>query len=301
MAGRERTPGNFMSFRSLIAAPAYGALRTGRALSGSADPAGSFRALIFHGVTERQADAFIRLLDFIENRFGFLTPEDAAGQLDGSAAIGELKAGTCLLTFDDGFLSNHEIVAPILERKGVSALFFVCPGLVDLQPSEREDAVRRAMFRSSPPPEVEPLMGWDRIAELRQAGHTIGAHSIDHRRLAGLGAADLAAAIGPDGDRIEQETGRRPDWFAFPFGDIDSVDQAALAKIGRHYRYCRSGVRGLNVAGKSPLAVCADHVDLDQNFSWHKLAVAGGLWRRYAARRKVLQKYARDAAQSATP
>ncbi len=290
-----------MNFRSFVAAPAYGFLRVRRILAGNGDPAGSFRVLIFHGVTAEQQPGFDRLLGFIGKRFGFLSPEDAAARLAGNRESQPPGPAPCLLSFDDGFQSNAGIVAPILDRHGVTALFFVCPGLIDLEPSERGEAVRRAMFRGRPPADVEPLMDWDAIRALQQAGHTIGAHSTDHRRLAGLDPASMAAAVGPDGDRIEAETGKRPDWFAYPFGDIDSIDGDALAHISRRYRYCRSGVRGLNSAGSSPLAVCADHVDLDGTFAWQKLSVSGGLWGRYRSRRRTLRSYAAGTGHNAAP
>jgi peptidoglycan/xylan/chitin deacetylase (PgdA/CDA1 family) len=38
--------------------------------------------------------------------------------------------GTCALTFDDGSADNASVLPPLLERLGVAATVFVCPGLV---------------------------------------------------------------------------------------------------------------------------------------------------------------------------
>src|SRR6476620_1223516 len=35
------------------------------------------------------------------------------------------------LTFDDGLRNNVEVAYPILKKLGLSATFFVCPGLID--------------------------------------------------------------------------------------------------------------------------------------------------------------------------
>ena len=36
-----------------------------------------------------------------------------------------------LLSFDDGFREVHDVVAPLLERKGVPAIFFINPAFID--------------------------------------------------------------------------------------------------------------------------------------------------------------------------
>ncbi|MFN8349540.1 MAG: polysaccharide deacetylase family protein [Spirosomataceae bacterium] len=41
------------------------------------------------------------------------------------------KAKGIFLTVDDGMLNNYEILAPILEQHGLTALFAVCPAMID--------------------------------------------------------------------------------------------------------------------------------------------------------------------------
>lgn len=41
------------------------------------------------------------------------------------------KAQGIFLTVDDGMLNNYEILAPILEEHGLTALFAICPALID--------------------------------------------------------------------------------------------------------------------------------------------------------------------------
>lgn len=42
-----------------------------------------------------------------------------------------IPSGSFLLTFDDGFREVHDIIAPILEKKGVPAIFFINPAFID--------------------------------------------------------------------------------------------------------------------------------------------------------------------------
>jgi len=42
-----------------------------------------------------------------------------------------LPQGSFLLTFDDGFREVYDIIAPLLEKKGVPAIFFINPAFID--------------------------------------------------------------------------------------------------------------------------------------------------------------------------
>jgi peptidoglycan/xylan/chitin deacetylase (PgdA/CDA1 family) len=181
-----------------------------------------------------------------------------------------------VLNFDDGFKGNRDVAERLLAPRDIKASFFVSPALVGR----------------------DGYMGWNDLGALAKSGHVIGAHGMSHRRLAGLRGNDLESEVVQPSAAIAAELGQPPEWFAFPFGDIDSIDAAALTLIGRHYRLCRSGVRGPNVPGTHRLAVLADHVDLNASFAWQRLTVAGGLDGRYAQARERLRRWAAEAANS---
>jgi len=63
------------------------------------------------------------------------------------------------------------------------------------------------------------VMDWREISDL--AAHplvTIGAHGVTHAALSKLDEARARAEITGSGDRLEQQTGRRPAHFCYPFG-----------------------------------------------------------------------------------
>lgn len=43
----------------------------------------------------------------------------------------QLPGNTFLLTFDDGFREVHDVIAPLLEAKGIPAIFFINPAFID--------------------------------------------------------------------------------------------------------------------------------------------------------------------------
>jgi len=287
--------------RELLAYPALAGFAMRRLVVPAAPPAGAFRILLLHGVSKAQADSFVRLLDSIAATSGFLTVAEAEARLLGAARADDTGRVPFLLSLDDGFLSNFDVVRPILNQRGLKALFFVCPGLIDLAPAEQADAVAQNLFGGSPLNAVEPLMGWDEITALAGDGHVIGAHSMTHARLSAIDGDRLEDEVRTSGERIVEVAGTTPRWFAWPFGDIASIDAAGLGVIARHFRFCRSGVRGMNSSATDPFAIRADHIDLAAATAWQRLTLQGGLDGRYRDARQRLDDMAREIAHSAAP
>ena len=77
----------------------------------------------FRTVPEFKSD-----LEFFLSRFEPVTLGDIVGALNGTRT---LSRPSFHLTFDDGFREMYDVVAPILQRAGVSATFFVTTGFLD--------------------------------------------------------------------------------------------------------------------------------------------------------------------------
>jgi len=81
--------------------------------------------LLYHGVPRRSegdrldADSFERQLVFLKANFRFIHPADA------TRSRGGFRGSCVLLTFDDGFRNNAELVAPLLRKHRIPALFFI--------------------------------------------------------------------------------------------------------------------------------------------------------------------------------
>ncbi|MEU2158878.1 polysaccharide deacetylase family protein [Streptomyces sp. NPDC019396] len=112
---------------------------------------------------------------------------------------------TVLITFDDGYRDNITHAAPILERLGIRAVFFVCTGLLG---------------RRSEQPRQDHLT-YEECDRLAADGHLIAAHTRTHPHLdlapadqvseETLGSlADIKARYGPGAARL----------FAYPYGGI---------------------------------------------------------------------------------
>ncbi len=82
-------------------------------------------AIMYHGIPDQPdalgmgREAFEEQMLFLRDHFEFVTPDwkRRPGQ--------NFSRMQVLLTFDDGFLNNAEVAAPILRRLGIPAVFFV--------------------------------------------------------------------------------------------------------------------------------------------------------------------------------
>lgn len=124
------------------------------------------------------------------------------------------------LTFDDGFANFGVHAAPILLDRGMTATLFVVSRHVG----------RTNAWRGNPAPSIPtlPLLGWDALGRLHDAGFEIGAHTRTHPALDARAAA-LEDEIEGSSEDIVRALGCRPSSFAYPYGG-GSGPATALAR-----------------------------------------------------------------------
>lgn len=258
---------------------------------------GQFQIVILHDIAEDQYDALRSFLDFVEREHGFITPSEAEALLSTEPSRQNGRGLPCLLSFDDGFRSAGQVARRILPYYQAKALFFICPGLVDL-PRERQGAsIVANVLGGRPPGRACPdLMTWPEITELQKDGHVVGAHGSMHLKLSEVDDAIATREILCARDRLGEQLGHAPSWYAYAFGDIGAISAQALRTILHQFKYCRSGVRGSNGRRNSHGILMAQEIDLDAPTRYHRAILHGGLDIRYLAARRRLRQYAAKAA-----
>src|ERR1043165_2230923 len=78
---------------------------------------------MYHGTPRRDAAALERQLRFLRLAFPVVPLDKLAERGKGRARVA--------LTFDDGLRNNVDVAYPILQKLGLTATFFVCPGLIE--------------------------------------------------------------------------------------------------------------------------------------------------------------------------
>lgn len=133
------------------------------------------------------------------------------------------------VTVDDGFL---DCLVPLLDRPERGIQLFVPTAEIG----------GRAHWLGD-----EPLLGWDEVRKLAQAGVAIGSHARHHGPLVELAPAELAAELEGSRSDLERENVPQSPAVAYPHGARDEKVRAAAIKAG--FRAALTTAKGRNGHG----------------------------------------------------
>jgi len=143
---------------------------------------------------------------------------------------GKLPPNPVVLTFDDGYVDAATEALPRLTQRGQKATFFVISGFCAQDASTRVSHWQRQ------------FLTWPEVAALRDAGMEIGSHTVGHRRLPNLTAAELRAEVRDSRAALESFLGDPVEFFAYPYNDQSRWVRRAVETAG--YRGAVVGSRG---------------------------------------------------------
>lgn len=124
----------------------------------------------------------------------------------------ELPDRTIAITVDDAYTSVYEQAWPRLKKAGLPFTLFVSTDAVD---------------RGTP-----GYMSWEQIRELKAAGVEIGSQTASHPHLPDIELDQVKVELDRAAQRIADETGERPELFAYPYGEYGSAIQRIVAARG---------------------------------------------------------------------
>ena len=219
------------------------------------------RILAYHEVPDR--DAFAEHMAWVRS---VMTPMPLGSALD-HLRHGQLPAGSVVVTFDDGHPTLVENALPILNRLGIPATAFVCPGLVDTPEPYWWQVVDRAGTlglsevgdRSWTVAQLKTIadsMRRDVVAEIRAnvedhlgafsgkwqltslelelwaaSGHSIGNHTWDHPILDRCDHESQLQQVVKAHHWLVERFGEST-FFAYPNGNVSASAKEQLASLG---------------------------------------------------------------------
>lgn len=187
--------------------------------------------------SSRSFEAFCRRFS---SSFDVITLTDFVSRLERKASV----AGALAITFDDGYLDNFTVAAPILKQLNLPATFYITTGFIGSTIVPWWDAA------ISP---RQPWMDWDHVRQLAAEGFEIGAHTRSHADLGKVEGDEAKKEIAGSREELREAIGRVPEHFAYPYGQKTNLLEGnrALVKCAG-FRSCVSCFGGRAVSTTDP-------------------------------------------------
>ena len=125
------------------------------------------------------------------------------------------------ITFDDGYLSFFTHAWPLLKQYGFTATVFLV--------ADRVGQVNDWDVEYGKP---APLMNWEQIRQLQAEGVMFGSHTVTHRSLTLLPAAEIVQEGARSRSIIEEKLESPIKTIAYPYGDTDPAIAHLMGACG---------------------------------------------------------------------
>jgi peptidoglycan/xylan/chitin deacetylase (PgdA/CDA1 family) len=181
-------------------------------------------------------DRFRKICKWLAKNFNVVPLAEQIEALE----TGRPLRNTASITFDDGYLDNYEVAAPILLELGLPATFFVATEFLgtDVVPFWDEDKELRTKW-----------MTWDHVRELSKQGFHVESHTCTHIDLGSADAESAREELRRSLAQLVNSIGSSQRLFAYPFGGTRNITERTRALIREEgYRCCLSCYGGINTA-----------------------------------------------------
>ena len=206
-------------------------------------------------------EIFKKQIDAILEKYPIISLSDALKQCNLGKPRNQIQI---VLTFDDGYVDNYEIVFPILKKKGISAVFFLTTDYVGKGCPLRDWKEVCGKNGVKYDPEKDRCIDWKEAKDMSDNGMEIGSHAVSHDSLTLLSSEEAGQEILKSKLAIEKNTGKPCTHFAFPFGSAKDYNDELIEKVRKTgFRSCLLNIHGYNRLNKDMF--CFKRIIMDEN------------------------------------
>jgi peptidoglycan/xylan/chitin deacetylase (PgdA/CDA1 family) len=170
---------------------------------------------------------FDRLLESLNKYFTFVNFEYAIELISNNTVVDKPMLA---FTFDDGFKCCYDIIAPLLEKYNTNGAFFINPCIIEAESNYKKLFIVEKLKLNID----KDFMTWEQIIDLKNRGHVIGNHTLNHASLIDLSDAEIENEIELGKKLLEDKLNYECDYFALPYGTPAFFDDRAIS-IGLFY------------------------------------------------------------------
>jgi peptidoglycan/xylan/chitin deacetylase (PgdA/CDA1 family) len=157
------------------------------------------------------------LQHFKDNQFQVIGLDVLIQHLQQNTAIPQ---NAVVITFDDSYENNFTTAHPILREFGYPYTIFISPGSID-----KGDG---------------PLLNWQQVKQMSDEGVLVANHAMWHEHMAKPEPGEteqqwlerMKQSILAAEEKIEQVTGQRHQWLAYPYGEYSAPLEQLVSELG---------------------------------------------------------------------
>jgi len=207
------------------------------------------RFVLFHDLPPESLEYFKANLHFLKRSTNVVSLDD---YISGRLSSDKINV---VITFDDGFKSWISDAIPMLKKLGLPATFFVSSGFVDLAKENDAEFIRsKLLLKQTLYRKISGVLNSEEVKRIVEEGFTVGGHTLNHCNLAELrDTVQLRYEIAEDKLRLERLTGKKINYFAYPFGAYQNPEInliGVLRELG--YRGAVTTIPGFNSIETNP-------------------------------------------------
>ena len=179
--------------------------------------------ITYHNISNNDSDRWATAPSFFESEMKWLAGQGYKGVSlkDFYKDIEQKKV--FVLTFDDGYRDFFDVAMPILDKLDFKATIFIVSGLIGFISCWRTANLQ------------PPLLKWDEIQEIANAGYEIGSHGVYHSDFFRLSKEKLEQEIAESKKLIEGKTGIPVVSFSYPWNRCNEQILDIVKKAGYKY------------------------------------------------------------------
>lgn len=215
--------------------------------------------IYIHHIFNDEENDLINLLNFLSQYHTFISYSEAIKKI----LTNQIDKPYICISSDDGFKNNLR-AAEILKEYGVSACFFICPGIIEESNEEKIKIFCKERLHFPP----VNFLSWDDVESIVEKGHEIGSHTMHHINVAETNQDKLVAELKQSYKILKNRFGNIIH-FAFPYGRyFHFTEEARKLVFDTGYQSCSSAERGCHVHQdvaplKDELLIRRDNIILD--------------------------------------
>jgi len=206
------------------------------------------RFLAFHDILPEALSQFRANICFLKRHTNVISIDD---YFSGRTLSNKINV---VITFDDGYKSWLTCAVPILKEFGLPGIFFITSGFIGLSLEDETEFVRLNLCKTLNNQRISGSLSTEEVKKIVEEGFTVGGHTLKHRNLGKLeDKAQLRYEIVEDKKRLEEITGAKIEYFAYPSGaDFNPKTNLVRILTESGYKGAVTTVPGFNSKKSNP-------------------------------------------------